>query len=600
MRWLSNLRVQTKLIGGFLIVAAIAAIIGTVAIRSINQINGMAHLMYERELTGVVGASDANLNMVAAGRALRGLLLAPDPDAMQSEFFAMDSRFDTLEFELKKLEQVFDTESGKRSVRDALQAVTEYEDAIKQMVSHDGLKIDQSEVVTYLHDKVRPLGDVAEIKVGMLTLDKQNGAQMFAQRIDQIHDQTFLSMVGLTAGGAVIALLLGWLITRGLTRQLGGEPREVAEVANSIATGNLVHPIDTSRARAGSVMDAMHRMQNALQQVVASVRSSSDHIAIGSEEIASGNAHLSRRTEAQAANLTETASAMEEMAGTVRSNADIAQQAAQMAVSASEAATRGGDVVNQVVSTMGDINASSHKIVEIISVIDAIAFQTNILALNAAVEAARAGEQGRGFAVVASEVRSLAQKSASAAQDVKKLIVDSVDKVETGSRMVDAAGSVMTDIVSHVKRVSDLINEISAATLEQNTGIGQINEAIMQLSDTTQQNAALVQQSAAAADSLSHQAQQLVEAVRVFQIGDIELQMAQPPAAFIDQEDGAGEAEDAESSEHTESAQEPASGGRAPRLQLVASQADTATPVRSRRANGAAVRAVREDDWEEF
>jgi len=600
MHWLSNLRVQTKLIGGFLIVAAIAAIIGTVAIRSINQINGMAHLMYERELTGVVGASDANLNMVAAGRALRSLLLAPDPDAMQSEFFAMDSRFDTLEFELKKLEQVFDTESGKRSVREAIQAVTEYEDAIKQMVGHDGLKIDQSEVVAYLHDKVRPLGDVAEIKVGMLTLEKQTGAQMFAQRIDNIHDQTFLSMVGLTAGGSVIALLLGWLITRGLTRQLGGEPHEVAEVANSIATGNLVHPIDTSRARAGSVMDAMHRMQNALQQVVASVRSSSDHIAIGSEEIASGNAHLSRRTEAQAANLTETASAMEEMAGTVRSNADIAQQAAQMAVSASEAATRGGEVVNQVVSTMGDINASSHKIVEIISVIDAIAFQTNILALNAAVEAARAGEQGRGFAVVASEVRSLAQKSASAAQDVKKLIVDSVDKVETGSRMVDAAGSVMTDIVSHVKRVSDLINEISAATLEQNTGIGQINEAIMQLSDTTQQNAALVQQSAAAADSLSHQAQQLVEAVRVFQIGDIELQMEQLPAAITDQDDDSSEIEDTESSEQAESVEALASGSRAPRLQLVASQADAPASVRSRRTDGAAVRAVREDDWEEF
>jgi len=529
MGWFRNLRVRTKLIGGFLAVAAIAAIIGGLGIRSLSEVNAMAHLMYEREMQGVSGAADSSLHLVATGRALRNVLLAPDEETRRNEYFAMESRMDSLKFELKKLEPLFTTQQGKQSVRDAEEAVAKYDAAIKQLTGDDGRQItdstDTDDMARKLFSDVRPLGDTAEILVGMLVLDKQNAALQYSNQIESIYERTRLMMISLTAGGALLAIILGLLVTRGLTRQLGGEPRQVAQVAGFIAKGNLNTRIDAGKAASGSIIHAMNLMQESLRKVVSAVRASSDHIATGSNQIAAGNADLSQRTEEQAANLTETAAAMEELSSTVKSNADVARQAAQMASSASAAAVKGGEVVNGVVRTMDEINESSRKIVDIISVIDSIAFQTNILALNAAVEAARAGEQGRGFAVVASEVRSLAQKSASAAKDIKKLIDDSVQKVETGGKMVDAAGASMTDIVAHVKRVTDLINEISAATDEQTSGLGQINDAVMQLSDVTQQNASLVEQSAAAAESLKEQAQQLVDVVGIFDVG----QQAQEP-----------------------------------------------------------------------
>jgi methyl-accepting chemotaxis protein len=294
----------------------------------------------------------------------------------------------------------------------------------------------------------------------------------------------------------------------------------VARAASAIAEGDLAAPIDASQARPGSVVAAMRDMQRALRQVVGSVREASDSIATGAGQIAVGNADLSQRTEEQASNLEETAASMEELTSTVQSSADTARQAADLARTASAAAQAGGQVVGNVVATMGEINASSQRIADIIGVIDGIAFQTNILALNAAVEAARAGEQGRGFAVVAGEVRALAQKSASAAKEIKGLIHDSVGKVENGSRLVHDAGQAMGTIVTQVQRVADLIGEITAATQEQTAGIGQINEAVTQLDTVTQQNAALVEESAAAADSLNNQAKQLVQAVAVFRLGE--------------------------------------------------------------------------------
>ncbi|TFL15178.1 methyl-accepting chemotaxis protein [Pusillimonas caeni] len=520
MRWISSTTVRFRLVGGFLIVAAIAAVIGALGILSTQRMNEMAHRMYERELLGVVSAAEANLHIVAAGRALRSTLLAPDADVHVAEYYAMESRFDSLTFELKKLESMFDSERAQKSIKDALDAVAAYEKAVKSLITQNRADLPSQEIVTErLFNEIRSLGDTAEILVSLLTLEKQNIAQEYAKEIADIYRSTLYSMLALTLGGALLAILLGWLITRWLTRQLGGEPRDVARIASAIAQGDLTSHIDTRRAKDGSIVSAMSRMQESLRKVVAAVRGSSDHIATGSGQIAVGNADLSQRTEEQAANLTETAAAMEELSSTVKNNADVAQQAAGMAAAASVSATKGGEVVNGVVSTMSEINASSQKVVDIIGVIDTIAFQTNILALNAAVEAARAGEQGRGFAVVASEVRSLAQKCASAAKDVKLLIDDSAQKVDAGSRMVDAAGAAMSDIVAQVKRVTDLINEISAATVEQTSGLNQINDAVAQLSDVTQQNAALVEQSAAAADSLRDQARQLVDVVSVFNLG---------------------------------------------------------------------------------
>jgi methyl-accepting chemotaxis protein len=322
------------------------------------------------------------------------------------------------------------------------------------------------------------------------------------------------------SGLGIFALLFGIgaaiLITRSLKRQLGGEPADTVTIANSIAAGDLAVQIPIAKNDRSSLLFAMGAMRDQLATVVTQIRSGADTMATASSEIAAGNLDLSSRTEQQAGSLEETASAMEQLTSTVRQNADNARQANQLAVSASGVAVEGGEVVARVIDTMSSINASSRKIVDIISVIDSIAFQTNILALNAAVEAARAGEQGRGFAVVASEVRGLAQRSAAAAKEIKSLIGDSVEKVDAGSRLVEQAGNTISDVVASVKRVTDIVGEISSASQEQSTGIEEVNRAITQMDEVTQQNAALVEQAAAAAASLQEQAARLAQVVSVF------------------------------------------------------------------------------------
>jgi len=294
---------------------------------------------------------------------------------------------------------------------------------------------------------------------------------------------------------------------------------EAGQVFDRIASGDLTQRIEVrSGNEIGALFTALRRMQESLTRTVSAVRAGVDEINVGAREIAAGNTDLSSRTEEQAASLEETAASMEELAGTVKQNADNARQANQLAASASDVAERGGAAVSEVVSTMQEISASSRKISEIVSVIDGIAFQTNILALNAAVEAARAGEQGKGFAVVAGEVRSLAQRSAQAAKEIKSLIEDSVSKVDAGSQQVERAGATMQEIVASVKRVTDIMGEISAASEEQSSGIEQVNRAVAQMDEVTQQNAALVEQAAAAAGSLQEQAQKLAQAVAVFKI----------------------------------------------------------------------------------
>ncbi len=311
---------------------------------------------------------------------------------------------------------------------------------------------------------------------------------------------------------------LSWVIHRTLRRELGGEPAQAREALQRVADGDLRQDLHIDAAAANSLMASIQAMQVSLRRMVGELRTSTDNIGTASTQIASGTQDLSSRTEHQASNLQQTASSMEELSATVKNSADSARQANQLASSAAAVAARGGEVVSQVVATMDDINASSKKIADIIGVIDGIAFQTNILALNAAVEAARAGEQGRGFAVVASEVRSLAQRSAQAAKEIKGLIGASVDKVEGGAKLVADAGKTMTEIVSSVQRVTDIIGEITAAASEQSDGIGQVNTAVVQLDQMTQQNAALVEESAAAAESLKDQASRLASVVSNFRL----------------------------------------------------------------------------------
>jgi methyl-accepting chemotaxis protein len=321
-----------------------------------------------------------------------------------------------------------------------------------------------------------------------------------------------LCFVGIFLNGALFAVI------RSVERTIGGDPDRATEVANRIASGDLTEAIILGPKDKTSLLAAMKTMQNSLLGIVSRVRTGTDAISMASGEIAAGNSDLSARTEQQAASLEETASSMEELTSTVKQNADNARQANALAQSASEVAVRGGDVVREVVATMDMIDASARKIVDIIGVVDGIAFQTNILALNAAVEAARAGEQGRGFAVVATEVRSLAQRSANAAKEIKTLINDSVQKVSTGTVLADQAGSTMQEVVSSVRRVTNLIAEISAASQEQTGGIEQINAAILQMDQVTQQNAALVEEAAAAARAMQEQAGQLVQTVGLFQL----------------------------------------------------------------------------------
>ncbi|QFZ87244.1 HAMP domain-containing protein [Variovorax paradoxus] len=337
-----------------------------------------------------------------------------------------------------------------------------------------------------------------------------------AKGIAADHTDGRTTLLALSAIALVLGALFAWRLTLGIVRPLG----HALEVAETVAAGDLSANIRVdSRDETGQLMQALKDMNANLAKVVGEVRTGTETIATASGQIASGNQDLSSRTEEQASSLEQTAASMEELTSTVKQNADNARQANQLAVSASEVAVKGGAVVSQVVDTMGSINASSKKIVDIIGVIDGIAFQTNILALNAAVEAARAGEQGRGFAVVASEVRSLAQRSAAAAKEIKTLIGDSVEKVEEGSKQVAEAGRTMEEIVGSVKRVTDIMGEITAASQEQTSGIEQINQAITQMDQVTQQNAALVEEASAAAQSLQEQAGSLSQVVGVFRLG---------------------------------------------------------------------------------
>ncbi|MER0169591.1 MAG: HAMP domain-containing protein [Nitrosomonas sp.] len=367
-----------------------------------------------------------------------------------------------------------------------------------------------------LKDEAEPLFyRLHETIYSMITLQGKVAAEKYESAVND-YSSIFMIMIVTISSSVLLACVLGYILLRGIVKPLN----EAITIANAVAAGDLSTRIETRSTvnGFGRLINALKAMNDNLIDLVGKVRLDANLIQTSAGEIASGNSDLSQRTEEQASSLEETASSMEELTSTVKQNADNARQANQLAVGASEVAVRGGAVVGQVVQTMSSISESSKKIVDIISVIDGIAFQTNILALNAAVEAARAGEQGRGFAVVATEVRTLAQRSATAAKEIKELINDSVAKVEDGTRLVDEAGETMDEVVTAVKRVTDIMNEISAASQEQHSGIEQVNQAVTQMDEVTQQNAALVEQAASAAETMHDQAQALAQAVSVFKL----------------------------------------------------------------------------------
>jgi methyl-accepting chemotaxis protein len=416
----------------------------------------------------------------------------------------------------KQLESMDRSEEEKRLFGQIGQQRTAYvaaREAVfkeKEANEESARKLVQTTLEPALNTYVSSIGKLAESEMDAIAKMREEIVNMSAG------SQRLLIALGILS--TLLSIAVAFVIARSIRQQLGGEPAEAVASANRIAEGDLTARIDLRPGDATSLMHAIKQMQESLSHIVTDVRAGCNVIATASAEIATGNLDLSSRTEQQASSLQETASSMEELTSTVKHNADNARQANQLAASASAVASEGGAVVSQVVETMSAIDASSKKIVDIIGVIDGIAFQTNILALNAAVEAARASEQGSGFALVASEVRNLAQRSAGAAKEIKALIDDSVQKVKSGTVLVDKAGTTMQQVVDSVKRVSDVVGEIAAAGDEQRAGIEQVNLAITQMDQATQQNAALVEQAAAAAGSMQDQSAKLMQEVSVFRL----------------------------------------------------------------------------------
>jgi methyl-accepting chemotaxis protein len=517
-----QMKVATRLAFGFLAVVMLGAIVAGIGIYNMTQMNERAKRMYQKELMGIAYVKEADLNQVSMGRTLRGAMLASTDEQRTRMLADVDKYKQLLQENLDKARPLFHSDEGKRIFGETDAQLRDFDGVIVDMVKR--VKAEPLEPkrdsVDYLFGTLLPKSQDLDAKMAELARNKETMAHETNLSNKSAYENSRATMIVLVAFSALVGLCCGVLITRSLTRQLGGEPAYAAEVAGRIAGGDLGTDVHLRAGDETSLLFAMKSMRDRLARIVSEVRQGTDAIASASGEIASGNLDLSSRTEEQASSLEETASSMEELTSTVKQNADNARQANVLAQTASTVAGQGGDVVAQVVQTMGSINDSSKKIVDIITVIDGIAFQTNILALNAAVEAARAGEQGRGFAVVAGEVRTLAQRSAAAAKEIKALIGDSVDKVETGTRLVDQAGSTMNEVVASIQRVTDIMAEISAASQEQTSGIEQINQAISQMDDVTQQNAGLVEEAAAASEALQSQAAKLAELVSVFRLDD--------------------------------------------------------------------------------
>jgi methyl-accepting chemotaxis protein len=513
------MKIQTKLLIAFGVLASMVLLIAAIALNAISKENDQ----FSRYVHGIKasGTEAEKFRRAVDERAIavRNLVLVTEPAdlALETELVKaaharVGEHFSKLKEMLAKATDV--SEKGRLMVVDMEKLEEKYAPVALAIVDL-ALKKKTQEAIAMMNDKCRPLlASIIKLSAEYVTVSETRSAQLIDESQANYVAQKIL-LIAVCLLGLCFAAVTVVLVTRSIVRPIN----QAVQLADAVAKGDLTLPVDIKgKDETARLLVSLKSMQESLYQVVAGVRQNAESVATGSAQIAEGNLDLSQRTEEQASALEETASSMEELGSTVRQNADNAKQASQLALGASAVAFEGGKVVNQVVETMKGINDSSRRIADIISVIDGIAFQTNILALNAAVEAARAGEQGRGFAVVASEVRNLAQRSADAAKEIKSLIGTSVERVVEGTTLVDKAGARMTEIVDAIKRVTDIMAEISTASVEQSTGVSQVSEAVSQMDQATQQNAALVEQSAAAAENLKDQARALVQSVAIFKL----------------------------------------------------------------------------------
>jgi len=519
---ISNMKVSSRLAAAFGVVLLASLITAAYTFSKLSSIEAdLEHMELENNVKIKLN-NDMNDAIHVVSRVMRSIILIQDRASKEHEMSKVNKSRDSYDKSWEALQKLPASEAGHK-MRVKISEARDKARPLNNKVLELGLEGKEAEATSLLMDKANPATIQWQdaIEENIILQEANNTAQFEEAQAD--YRSARLTLLLSNCASLALAIFVGWLVTRSITRQLGTEPGDAAALAQSVSQGDLSMHIPLRENDTHSLMAQLKLMQENLAKVVNTVRSGSESVATASAEIAQGNNDLSSRTEQQASALEETAASMEELASTVKQNADSARQANQLALTATSVAVKGGEVVSQVVETMKGINDSSKRIADIISVIDGIAFQTNILALNAAVEAARAGEQGRGFAVVATEVRTLAGRSAEAAKEIKSLIGASVERVEHGTNLVDRAGETMVEVVASIKRVTDIVSEISVASNEQATGVAQVGEAVASMDQVTQQNAALVEQMAAAATSLKSQANDLVQAVAVFKLAPLML-----------------------------------------------------------------------------
>ncbi len=520
----TGMTVGRKLALGFGVTVMLLMAVAALGLYSLQQVQGRLEeiVKVNNQQARQAVAMRIAINQVAS--ATRNIVLLEDAQDIAAEVKQIQVSRERYNQAEAKLAQLFEQHSSTTAPeRELFERIKQQRDIVRPLnnkVVELGERNQTEAATKVLMQEVRPPQALWLKSLGELADMEEKLSEEAAEAAEAAYASARQWMVALVLLAVALAVGTAVFFTRGLLRQLGGEPAYATEVANRIAAGDLTSQVNLRQGDRSSLLFAISQMQTGLVQVVASIRSGADSIATGSTQIATGNADLSQRTEEQASNLQQTAASMEQLTSTVQANAQAASQASQLAREASQSAQAGNESVSRVMATMGDINAASQRIGDIIGTIDGIAFQTNILALNAAVEAARAGEQGRGFAVVAGEVRALAQRSSQAAKEVKGLITASAEKVQLGSEQVTEAGQTMERILQSVKRVENLMSDINSATEEQSQGIGQVGAAVQQLDQVTQQNAALVEESAAAAESLRAQADRLVQSVAAFKTSE--------------------------------------------------------------------------------